>query len=219
MPERKDLDPMKMLSLVEGEVLGDRLPDFADADVEAREGLLALIRSNPVERERYAQLKLGVTALCEMPKLDAPKAVWEHLDAHFEEALEGRPATQTPQIAGKLAGVLTGRIAWRISGRIRGIGRDPVLLRRVRRLAVAAACLLVLVVGLWIARGLGPSSPTEPRVPGSPNGVIFVRGKPTSSAVTAQVVIGEFFAKVPKRIQGVSPEAVKRLLGTPSTED
>ena len=209
MPARNNLDPLKMLSLVEGEVLGDRFPDVPVAE---REELLALIRSNPEELERYAHLKLGVTALCEMPRLDAPEAVWEHLDAHFEEALEGRPAA-------------------RKRGRVAGDRGRPVLLRRwallpgtrpvarpaVRRIAIAVACLLVVIMGLWIARGLGPS-PSVPR-----NDVIFVQGKPKSSPNTAPVmaaaVVVEFFAKVPKRIQGVSPEAEQRLLDTLLTED
>jgi hypothetical protein len=199
MPARKDLDPLKMLSLVEGEVLGDRLPDVPVADDEARGKLLALIRSNPVERERYMHLKLGVTALCEMPRLDAPTVVWEHLDARFEEAL---------------AESATGRAATPALGRVGGIRRGLVALRRFRRIAIAAACLLVLVGGLWMADGL-PWSES----PSSSSNVIFVQGKPKSSPATAQAVIGEFFFKVPKRIQGVSSEAVMRFLDTPPTED
>jgi len=210
MPARKDLNPLKMLSLVEGEVLGDRLPDVPVPDDEAREKLLALIRSNPVERERYAHLKLGVTALCEMPRLDAPKAVWEHLDARFENALEEAPS-------GRKSTPAHSRGASRSGSRVISIRRNLVALRRFRRIAVAAACLLVLGVGLWIANGLLESSITKSPV--SPSNVIFVQGTPESSPATPQVVIGEFFFKVPKRIQGVSSEAVMRLLNTPSTED
>ncbi|MBN2491739.1 MAG: hypothetical protein JXQ29_12905 [Planctomycetes bacterium] len=183
-----DLDPHDILSLVEGECIRDRVTDAAMAEGEAR-ALRRRIGRQPGAQARYEDLRLSVTALSRLPRLDAPQAVWQRLEARFEAALA--------------------------EGRARARAQDPrprgavVVLRRI---AAAAACLLVVgMAAAWLLAvrlGLPESAAPTSRV-------TFVSAR--LEAPAAGVAIGEFLTRTTQRYQGMSPEVLQRILGHPAT--
>jgi len=183
-----NLDPNDILSLVEGECIGDRVSDAAIDEGEARV-LRRRIRQNAGDRALYEDLRLSVSVLSHLPRLDAPEAVWQRIEARFEQTLA--------------------------EGRIRTLprGRRPRgTLVVLRRLAAAAACLLVVVMaGAWVLGIRG----WRPATPGSDTEVTFVSARLQTPSVG--VAIGEFLTKTTKRYQGVSPALAQRILGRPAT--
>ena len=58
----ENLDPRELLSLVEGEILGDRVADAPISEDKIRE-LAARIRTNAGDQAEYEHLKISVNAL------------------------------------------------------------------------------------------------------------------------------------------------------------
>jgi hypothetical protein len=195
-----NLDPHELLSLVEGEILGEEVADERLPKKRIRE-LRKIIRSDPSLRVQYAELRASVEALHGLAFCDAPASVWHHLESAYDDTANAWTRGISPlESAGTTAP--RGRLVFldRLTGRA----------ARSRKIWVAAACLLVvLAAGLLVTRGF--QSPTHPES----DRILFVRGQPVPATVPPGVAIAGFQTRVLKRYQGVSPELIRKLLDTP----